>query len=277
MNRSLPRFCSAGMTALLFLLAAVSPMNAGIAHGPQITNSVDAEQKRIMQFFDAEYSYQQKLRVGKERYVQRQAERAKVVAGMAAQLKARQQLFVSPPRSDYVDSTQEQTDWYEVSPGGAVFLLSLIGIFHRFYRKALEDSLALTNPQIPEPDLGPAPAPEPEVVVPSIAEAIFACRAFGADARGRSVEAGFLVLRGSIGIKNSNPSTLTKAYETLCAKLLESGVLRDLGDKFVFEKDHVFSSPSPAATVVMGTTANGWLDWRTEDGITLDRVERQRR
>ena len=36
-----------------------------------------------------------------------------------------------------------------------------------------------------------------------------------------------------------------------------------------------FSSPSTAATFVLGRSSNGWLDWKDEEGNTLDFVYRK--
>jgi hypothetical protein len=43
----------------------------------------------------------------------------------------------------------------------------------------------------------------------------------------------------------------------------------------VFTRDHLFSSPSTAAMAVMGRSANGWVEWKTASGKTLDEVKRQ--
>ena len=65
------------------------------------------------------------------------------------------------------------------------------------------------------------------------------------------------------------------AYEQLRLKLLKSGVVQEQGDDIVFAKDHLFKKPSPAAAALMGRTANGWAEWKTKDGKTLDAVKRQ--
>lgn len=39
--------------------------------------------------------------------------------------------------------------------------------------------------------------------------------------------------------------------------------------------DYLFDSPSAAASYVIGRAANGWQEWRTESGTTLDEVFRQ--
>jgi hypothetical protein len=51
--------------------------------------------------------------------------------------------------------------------------------------------------------------------------------------------------------------------------------MRVEGDTVVFEKDHLFRSPSMAALSLMGRTTNGWIDWKNKDGLTLDVVKRQ--
>ncbi len=46
------------------------------------------------------------------------------------------------------------------------------------------------------------------------------------------------------------------------------------GDRVVFDKDHLFRSPSMAAVALMGRTANGWIDWKNGDGKTLKYLRR---
>lgn len=50
--------------------------------------------------------------------------------------------------------------------------------------------------------------------------------------------------------------------------------MRAEGDSVVFEKDHLFRSPSMAALALLGRTANGWIEWKAEDGRTLDEIKR---
>ena len=49
---------------------------------------------------------------------------------------------------------------------------------------------------------------------------------------------------------------------------------REAGATVVFEKDHVFGSPSMAAIALLGRTANGWKEWKSADGTTLDQLKR---
>lgn len=51
--------------------------------------------------------------------------------------------------------------------------------------------------------------------------------------------------------------------------------MRAEGDTVVFQRDHLFRSPSMAAVALLGRTANGWLEWKTPEGRTLDEVMRQ--
>jgi len=57
--------------------------------------------------------------------------------------------------------------------------------------------------------------------------------------------------------------------------LKENGVLIEQDGVLVFTKDHIFSSPSASAAVVLARHANGWIEWKYRDGKTLDEVKRQ--
>jgi hypothetical protein len=103
---------------------------------------------------------------------------------------------------------------------------------------------------------------------------IFYCKASGANGRGLYTQEGFVVLKGSTGRKENVPSIIGTSGERLRMRLLETGVTIEEGDKVIFQKDHLFRSPSMAALSLMGRTCNGWFDWKTEDGRTLDAVER---
>lgn len=106
-------------------------------------------------------------------------------------------------------------------------------------------------------------------------EEIFYCRASGANGRGLYTEDGFVVLQGSVGRKENVPSIQGTSGERLREKLLTTGVAHTDGDKFIFDKDHLFRSPSMAALALMGRTCNGWIDWKDKDGKTLDELKRQ--
>jgi len=103
----------------------------------------------------------------------------------------------------------------------------------------------------------------------------FACRSSGADGRGMYTSDGFVVLKGSRGRRE----VVTSVKGTSIAKQRESlqtaGVLVPEGDTLVFSTDHLFRTPSGAATALTRRNANGWIEWNSADGLTLDAVKRQ--
>lgn len=104
---------------------------------------------------------------------------------------------------------------------------------------------------------------------------VFYCRSSGADGRGRYTEEGFVVLKGSTGRKEIAPSIRNTSDGRMRDPLFANGVLQIEGEKFVFVKDHLFNTPSGAAYVLLGRSANGWTEWKSKDGQTLDALKRQ--
>jgi hypothetical protein len=104
---------------------------------------------------------------------------------------------------------------------------------------------------------------------------IFYCKSAGGDGRGLYTPEGFVVLRGSIGRKENVPSMAGTSDERFREKLIKAQVMRVEGDKVIFDKDHLFNSPSTAAMSLMGRTTNGWTNWKSKDGKTLSELKRQ--
>ncbi len=104
---------------------------------------------------------------------------------------------------------------------------------------------------------------------------VFYCRASGADGCGLYTPEGFVVLKGSIGRKENVKSIQDTSDARFREKLIKAQIVRVDGDKIVFEKDHLFGSPSSAAVSLMGATANGWTVWKSKSGKTLDELKRQ--
>ena len=90
----------------------------------------------------------------------------------------------------------------------------------------------------------------------------------GIKAEGMETPDGFVVRTGSGAIKEEAASCQTYLLE-LRAALVANGVLKPAGDGYTFSQDYVFASPSTAAGVVQGRSANGRMDWKTKDGRTL--------
>lgn len=58
------------------------------------------------------------------------------------------------------------------------------------------------------------------------------------------------------------------SYARLFDELMRAGVLQAEGDHCVFVENYAFRSPSAAATVVLGFSANGTIAWKTATGQT---------
>lgn len=110
--------------------------------------------------------------------------------------------------------------------------------------------------------------------VASTGHDIFFCTVSGIDGRGLYTPEGFVVLKGSVGRKDNVP-TFSPSNQRFRSKLVEAGVMREVGATVVFEKDHLFGSPSMAAIALLGRTSNGWKEWKSKDGTTLDELKRQ--
>ena len=106
-------------------------------------------------------------------------------------------------------------------------------------------------------------------------EYVFFCNSSYADGRGVYTQEGFVVLQGSSGRSENVPSMKGTSFETARDKLLESGVVQEHDGRLVFQKDHVFGSPSMAAIALTGRSTNGWTEWKNKAGETLDEVKRQ--
>jgi len=104
---------------------------------------------------------------------------------------------------------------------------------------------------------------------------LFFCTGSDADGRGLYTQEGFVVLKGSNGRAENVPSMKKWSLDKSRLKLLELGVLLEKEERLVFQKDHLFNSPSSAAIAVMGRNANGWLEWKDKEGKTLDELKRQ--
>lgn len=104
---------------------------------------------------------------------------------------------------------------------------------------------------------------------------LYYCRSSDADGTGEYTEEGFVVLKGSSGRRLGVKSFQGGAHERLRERLIESGVLKVEGDRVIFTKDHLFNTPSTAAVMVMGRHANGWAEWKDQNGQTLDALKRR--
>ena len=92
---------------------------------------------------------------------------------------------------------------------------------------------------------------------------------------GEYTSEGIVVHKGSKGRAEIVASIQGTSNERLRNQLVVDGILSANNGQLVFTRDHLFSSPSMAAMAVMGRSANGWIEWKTAGGKTLDEVKRQ--
>ena len=112
-----------------------------------------------------------------------------------------------------------------------------------------------------------------QIKKPQIKDVLY-CQGKAAKAEGEYTEDGFVVFVGSTCNLQETESAgpYVKNWRT---RLVDDGVLEKVDKVYKFTQDHIFSSPSTAACVVLGRRANGWTEWKYKDGKTLDQVKRQ--
>jgi hypothetical protein len=102
------------------------------------------------------------------------------------------------------------------------------------------------------------------------------CRNKGAEARGQRTANGFVIFQGSTAVLEERPSTESYPYVVAQRKqLITDGTLVEKNGFLVFTKDAEFSSPSAAAVVIHGGSANGLTAWRTSEGKSLKQLDEQ--
>ena len=104
---------------------------------------------------------------------------------------------------------------------------------------------------------------------------LYYCRKSEADGRGEYNDEGFVVLKGSSGRIAPVASFKSSRPEKKRQNLVATGVLKEEDGRFVFQKDHLFSSPSLAAAILMARHANGWMAWIDEKGRPLDHLRQE--
>lgn len=94
----------------------------------------------------------------------------------------------------------------------------------------------------------------------------------GIEARGYEAAQGFVVLADSQAVVAHVPSA-SDHMVALRNSLREKGLLAKQARVYVFTQDYTFDSPSLAACVVLGSSANGRIEWKTKDGVTLKEIQ----
>ena len=81
----------------------------------------------------------------------------------------------------------------------------------------------------------------------------------------------FEILKGTsivLEVKSDNPSTFRR-NKNLIEDLIRKNLIEKLEDRYVFKENYIATSPSAAAVLVLGRSANGWTEWKTYEGKLL--------
>lgn len=167
----------------------------------------------------------------------------------------------------------------------------LVGLAHAAKRVDLENANAPQPPSLSEADVADAETFLDEMLLiypllgvdafedvsrdsgTSTSDVRLVLRGSGANAQGRDTPEGFVVLQGSTARKTEADSIHTYLHE-MRKELLEIGVLSETPDGYVLTQDYRFNSPSTAAGVFLGRSANGRTEWtNAETGATLKYIQ----
>ena len=85
------------------------------------------------------------------------------------------------------------------------------------------------------------------------------------EAQCKQTNEGFVVLKGSY-IEMDESDSMPPTLKDIRKKV-------DIDEKGILQENVLFRSPSYAAAFVIGASANGLIEWKTEDGKTLKEVE----
>jgi hypothetical protein len=114
-----------------------------------------------------------------------------------------------------------------------------------------------------------------EVTEDELDQRAYVCSGDNFEAHGMPTSEGFVVFKDSV-LRKKETKTFGENAKQQRRDFLSDGTLEVLNDdSYILKKDVVFNSPSRAGAVTSGRSTNGWTSWKTEDGKTLDEIERQ--
>jgi hypothetical protein len=92
------------------------------------------------------------------------------------------------------------------------------------------------------------------------------------DATGVDTPEGFLVMAGSRG-RVHEVASMHEWLRNIRKGLIGQGILVVNGEELILTQDYVFDSPSSAAGVLLGRSANGRIEWKDAQGRTLKQMQ----
>lgn len=101
------------------------------------------------------------------------------------------------------------------------------------------------------------------------------CKIKNAVAMGKRTESGFVVFAKSTAVLAVRPSAESQYPNTIALRqrLIQNKTLIEQDGVYVFTKDVEFTSPSAAAAVIHGGSANGLTAWKDKNGKSLKELE----
>jgi hypothetical protein len=124
---SFSRCSLAGLIVGLIVMGGISHVHASVSLGPVTADQTDAKQHQVMMEYQAEQAHREQIKVGLERYRLKQVHKAAVLAGMAAQLHAQQQVVIFPATHGLGNAPAATAKWYWPPVFLAIFALFLFG------------------------------------------------------------------------------------------------------------------------------------------------------
>ncbi len=94
----------------------------------------------------------------------------------------------------------------------------------------------------------------------------------GGKASGIQTSEGFVVFEKA-QIADPVVASFPKTMKRLRDEMIEEEIILKKNGELFLKKDYIFSSPSSAAMIVMGRSANGLVEWKTQEGKILRDVE----
>lgn len=110
---------------------------------------------------------------------------------------------------------------------------------------------------------------------PTHQQPLLVCKIKNATATGRRTESGFVVFAKSSAVLAVRPSAESQYPNTIALRLrlIQDKTLVEKDGVYGFTKDVEFTSPSAAAAVIHGGSANGLTAWKDKNGKSLKELE----